>query len=180
MSPPSPSPSPSMLEPAPLTAAGFAPFGDVIETGAAREERSINNGCTTRYHDLAQLTLDAAGGRPCLSIFRTTPLPTPLLIEVLERHPRSSQAFQPLSGRPWLVVVAPAGELDPAAVRAFRAGPDQGVNFHPGTWHHFSLALGATSDFLVLDRDGDDADCDEARLPRPLRIDAPGVLGLDH
>ena len=154
----------------PLTAAAFAPFGDVIETSADCERRTINAGVTERLHDLAQLTLDAQGGRPCLSIFRTTPLPLPLELSMLERHPLSSQAFVPLSGRPWLVVVAPPGEPAPASARAFLARADQGVNFHPGTWHHFSLALEAPSDFLVVDRTDGAADCDEITLDDPLCI----------
>ena len=48
---------------------------------------------------------------------------------------------------------------------------DEGVNFHPGTWHHFSLALGATSDFLVVDRCDGAPDCDEVTLSDPLEID---------
>jgi ureidoglycolate lyase len=153
-----------------LTAEVFAPFGDVLHPGTCRETRTINAGRTRRFHDLAALDLDARGGRPCLSIFRTEPLPPPLQLTHLERHPLSSQAFYPLSGRDWLVVVAPPGELRVDAVRAFRASGDQGVNFHPGTWHHFSLALGETSDFLVIDRTDGDADCDEVELPEPLEL----------
>ena len=155
----------------PLDPGAFAPFGDVLHPEAGRERRTINAGHTVRHHDLALLVLDADGGRPCLSIFRTRPLPTPLLLTHLERHPLSSQAFFPLSGRDWLLVAAPAGELEPAAIRAFRARGDQGVNFHPGTWHHFSLALHAVSDFLVVDRTGGAADLDELELPEPLEID---------
>jgi ureidoglycolate lyase len=60
----------------------------------------------------------------------------------------------PLSGRSYLVVVAPKGWFDAGAVRAFLARADQGVNFARGTWHHFNLAFGAPSDFLVIDRAG--------------------------
>ena len=154
----------------PLEANAFAPFGDVLHADQCSERRSINAGHTERFHDLARLTLDADGGRACLSIFRTRPLPTPLRLTTMERHPLSSQAFYPLSNRPWLVVVAPAGVLEPAAIRVFQARGDQGVNFHPGTWHHFSLALGATSDFLVIDRSDGAPDCDEQTLPEPLEI----------
>lgn len=165
-----PQETPVQLTVEPLDAAAFAPFGDVLHPDQCAERRSINAGQTTRFHDLAHLVLTADGGEACLSIFRTRPLPTPLQLTTLERHPLSSQAFYPLSGRDWLVVVAPAGELRPAAIRAFRARGDQGVNFHPGTWHHFSLALGAESDFLVVDRSGGAPDCDEQDLPEPLEI----------
>ena len=43
----------------PLTAAGFAPFGDVIETGDAPV--MLNNGTTERHHDLAPVDLLGEG-----------------------------------------------------------------------------------------------------------------------
>lgn len=151
------------LDPQPLTSSKFSAFGDVIETSAG-ETRSINEGNTVRYHDLAKLSLLANDGRPTVNIFRSTPLVSPLIIAMMERHPLSSQAFYPLGQQPYLVVVAPAGELDPAAIQCFVAQSDQGVNYHPGTWHHYSLALGEPSDFLVIDRDGPGENCDEIFL----------------
>ena len=38
------------------------------------------------------------------------------------------------------------------------------MNFHPGTWHHFNLALEAVSDFLVIDRDGTGDNYEEVTL----------------
>jgi len=157
-----------VLQPEPLTAAAFAPFGDVIE--ASGEPRGINYGVTQRFHDLARLDCLEQGGRTIVNIFRSQPPAFPFAVTVMERHPLSSQAFMPLSGRPFLVVVAPKGAFDRAAVRAFRAQPGQGVNFARGTWHHFNLALDGQSDFLVLDRDGDGDNCDEVMLDPPLLL----------
>jgi ureidoglycolate lyase len=111
-------------------------------------------------------------GRAGISLFRSTPLPSPIL-RVMERHPFGSQAFMPLSGRPYLVVVAPPGDFDPGAVEAFLATPDQGVNYAPGVWHHFLLALEAESDFLVIDRLAPDENCDEVELAEPIGIELP-------
>jgi ureidoglycolate lyase len=80
---------------------------------------------------------------------------------MLERHPRGSQAFVPLSGTPYLVVVAEDPSQRP---RAFLARGDQGVNFRKGVWHHPLLALERVSDFLVVDREGEDDNCDEVSL----------------
>lgn len=153
-----------ILKPAPLTAAAFAPFGDVIETAQARERREINYGYTQRFHDLARLDVTGAAGTPLVSIFRSTPLARPVAVKVMERHPLSSQAFFPLDDRPYLVVVADKGDFDIAHLRAFVAAPRQGVNYHAGVWHHFSLALDAPSDFLVIDRGGSEKNCDEMFL----------------
>lgn len=151
------------ITPAPLTADAFAPFGELISAEAAREVRPINDGHTQRFHALAALDLMAQGGRPVVSIFRSTPLAAPIVIREMERHPLSSQAFVPLSPRPYLVVVAPPGDFDATRIRVFRA-QGQGVNFRAGTWHHFNLALEAVSDFLVIDRAADDENCDVATL----------------
>jgi ureidoglycolate lyase len=155
---------PRLIKPVPLTAAAFAPHGDVIECANAGERREINYGHTVRFHDLARLDLGADDGRAGVSIFRSTPLPRPIGIKVMERHPLSSQAFYPLSRRPYLVVVAGKGDFNPANIRVFLAGPEQGVNYHAGTWHHFSLALDEVSDFLVIDRLGAGKNCDEIPL----------------
>lgn len=153
-----------LLRSEPLTPAAFAPYGDVLACETAAEQRRINYGNTVRYHDLARLDLAQGGGTPLASIFRSTPLPRPVAVKVMERHPLSSQAFYPLSGRPYLVVVAEAGLFDPGRLRAFVAGPHQGVNYARGTWHHYSLALDAVSDFLVIDRGGPEKNCDEVFL----------------
>jgi len=166
---------PRILRPKPLTSAAFALYGDVLAVDAASEVRPINEGHTDRYHDLAGLDLLRGGGRPALSIFRSRPKASPLTLTMMERHPLSSQAFMPLGDRPWLVVVAPAGVFDPAGLVAFLAGPGQGVNYHAGIWHHYCLALGEESDFLVLDRVGPGENCDEVVLDPPVRVDLGGV-----
>jgi ureidoglycolate lyase len=153
-----------------LTRAAFAPFGDVIEASDAVRHFPINAGTTERYHDLADIQLDAQG-RAIVSIFRAQPRTLPLTLTQLERHPLGSQAFMPLHGRPYLIAVAPPGETFATSdVRVFRARGDQGVNYAAGVWHHPLLALGEVSDFLIVDRAGPGANCDERALPEPLII----------
>ncbi len=138
----------------PLTRAAFAPFGDVVETDGA-ERFAINNGSTTRFHDLARVDVAAEGGHVLVNIFRARPLPMPLTVTMMEKHPLGSQAFVPLETAPFLVVVAPPGEaVAPQDLRAFLAVAGQGVNYAPGVWHHPVIALGRETDFLVIDRGG--------------------------
>ena len=160
------------LHAVPLTAAAFAPFGEVIEVEGARHF-PINGGTTERYHDLARIE-PGAGGRAIVSIFRGQPRRFPLVIDMLERHPLGSQAFMPLQGRPYLVVVAAPG-AQPGRLHAFVARGDQGVNYRPGTWHFPLIAVGEVSDFLVIDRQGDGANCDELRLTAPTSLALPDV-----
>jgi ureidoglycolate lyase len=146
----------------PLTADAFAPFGEVFAVPGDGPGVAINGGTALRYDLPVTIETSAAAAR--LSFYRVQPARLPLRVQSLERHPLGSQAFVPLSGRPWLVVVAPAGDApEPGGVRCFLAAPDQGVNYAPGTWHHPVLALRASSDFLVIDRAPapPHANCDE-------------------
>jgi len=158
--------SPATLTAVPLTREAFAPFGEVIEVSDAVRHFPINEGNTERYHDLANID-PGAGGKAIVSIFRGLPRRIPFEVAMMERHPRASQAFIPLSGRPYLVAVAPAGDA-PAAddIRVFYCQPSQGVNYAAGVWHHPLMALENSSDFLVIDRDGPGENCDVIQLER--------------
>lgn len=160
----------TLLEAETLSAEAFAPFGHVIET-AGHLPRSINEGTCERFDDLAPVDILAYGGRPLISIFKAMPRALPHEVRTLERHPLSSQAFYPLDGRPFLIVVAyESGHNSPRTIRAFRAAGDQGVSYHRNTWHHSLLALGGTSRFLVIDRGGPGANCDRQELEEPILV----------
>lgn len=154
-----------------LTREAFVPFGDVISAPAGAASVKINAGSCDKFARLATIDCDAQGGLPVIHIYRAKPLPLPIRIAGLERHNLGSQAFIPLSGRPYLVVVAPAGYLKLDQLRVFRASGQQGVQFRRGTWHHFCLALEAESEFLVIDRDSSEVDCDEVALRADHQIE---------
>lgn len=143
----------------PLTPEAFAPFGEVIHAEAARKVFPINQGTTTRFHALAKVELD--GGAAAISLARAQPQALPLAIRMLERHPLGSQAFVPLGGVRWLVVVATSPQDTP---RAFLADRGQGVQYRRGCWHHPLIALDAGGDFLIVDRVGAGENCEEAVL----------------
>jgi ureidoglycolate lyase len=151
------------LTPEPMTAEAFARFGSVIEASEDAVRLDINQGHASRYDRLAEIDVADGGGTGAISLFRARPLAEPVL-RVFERHPLGSQSFVPLSGRPYLVAVAPAGDFDPAEIRLFRAEGHQGVHYKKGVWHHFLLVLDADSDFLVVDRAGPGDNCEEIAL----------------
>ncbi|MEI9886460.1 MAG: ureidoglycolate lyase [Rhizomicrobium sp.] len=161
-----------MLKPVPLRPDDFRPFGEVI--GAHGMSTTINYGATQKFADLA--AIHAGDGSTTVHLYRSTPPAYPFALRVMENHPLGSQLFMPLSGRAFLVVVAPRGAFDPLALRAFVAAPDQGVNIAPGVWHHYSLALGAVSDFLVVDRDGPGDNLEEIALDGSILLAAPDGL----
>ncbi|SFM32378.1 ureidoglycolate lyase [Marinobacter zhejiangensis] len=151
----------------PLTAEAFTPFGDVIDRRSAANSFAINGGRTQRHHDLAGVEILGEGGRPMISIFVSQPVQVPLTVDCLERHPLGSQAFIPMHGERFLVVVAPGGEsIDPESVRAFVTDGHQGVNYRAGTWHAVHSVLACEGEFLVVDRGGPGNNCDE----RPVEI----------
>lgn len=151
----------------PLTREAFAPFGDVIELAGAKQI-PINLGTTIRYHDLAKVDVTAEGGRTLVNLFRGQPRELPFEVKMLERHPLGSQAFVPLNDKPYLVVVAPAGDLDVTQIRAFVSRGWQGVNYAKGVWHHPLIALDEVSDFIVVDRGGDGLNLNEQDLAESL------------
>jgi ureidoglycolate lyase len=159
-----------------LTAAAFAPFGDVIET-SGRNPRWINEGTCERFDDLAPVDVLAAGGRPLISIFKAQPRPLPFRVRILERHPLSSQAIIPLDGLPFLVIVAEAGDAPlTGRIHAYRSSGSQGVNYRRNTWHHALIALERTTHFLVVDRGGPGENCDETSLGDALvLVTTPGA-----
>ena len=156
------------MTPEPLTPEAFEPFGSVIEAADAAVKLDINQGHAVRYDALAEVDVADGGGMAVISLFRARPLGEPVL-KGFERHPLGSQSFVPLSGKPYLVAVAPAGDFDPAGIRLFRAEPHQGVHYRKGVWHHFLLVL-AESEFLVVDRAGPGDNCDEVELAPADRI----------
>jgi ureidoglycolate lyase len=155
----------------PLTKEGFAPFGDVLEIEGA-ERRLINAGTCTRFHALAGVQTLGDGARAIVSLFRAQPTSLPTRLSMMERHPLGSQAFWPLSGGDWLVVVAPDENGKPGAPVVFRAGSHQGVCYAPNVWHHPLLALEHVSDFLVVDRDGPGLNLEEVDYSTPFRLNA--------
>ena len=155
----------------PLSTENFLPYGDVIAC-QGNHFFQINDQQTERYHALAEVESDAKVG---LSIFKNIQATAiPFEIAMLERHPVGSQAFVPMQGQQFLIVVAPCldhqhPDLD--QIQAFISNGRQGVNYRAGTWHHPLLTLEAPSDFVVVDRIGTGANCDVYTFPKKIRIE---------
>ena len=147
----------------PLTAAAFAPFGDVLNCDGA-PDRMINAGLCGRFHDRARVHV--TGGRVGISMFQSRLRQLPYQLDMIERHPLGSQAFIPLSMDSFLVVVA-RNDLVP---QAFLTAPGEGVNFHRGTWHGVLTPLSGPGLFAVIDRIGEGPNLEEHYYPTPYRI----------
>ena len=160
--------SPREITVQPLTADAFAPFGEVLDASGA-PDRIINEGLCGRHHDLAKLDF-GPDGRAGISIFNAQARSLPYRLDLLERHPEGSQAFLPLTGEPFLVIVAPDEGDAPGTPLAFMTAPHQGVNFRRGTWHGVLTPLAEPGLFAVVDRIGTSANLVEYPLDPPYVI----------
>lgn len=163
--------APSMIiRPEPLTRETFRSFGDVLETEGI-DPQLINFGNTQKFGSLAKITTSNPGSVQ-LSIYRSSAIVLPFRIQLMECHPLGSQAFYPLHQRPFPVVVARAGSAPGAAdIRVFQSNGHQGVNLYAGVWHHYQLTLGQESDYLVVDRGGQDDNYREHQLTEDVWLD---------
>ncbi|WP_428429682.1 ureidoglycolate lyase [Pararhizobium sp.] len=163
---------PQFLTIEPLTQAAFAPFGTVIEADP-ETMRLINGGSTERFHALGRADVSGEDARVIINIFRGQPRSFPYNVTMMERHPLGSQSFSPLGGGSWLAVVASDEDGKPGLPRVFLATGAQGVNYGRNVWHHPLMAVGAVSDFLVVDRDGPGNNLEEVFYDEPFVIANP-------
>ena len=157
----------SVLVLEPLTAAGFAPYGDVLTAPPRAGERAF-------YTDA--LTPDGAGTRVSLHVNHVLPSALPFVATRMERHPVTSQTFMPLDASRYLVVVAgraPDGGPEPVSLRGFWSPGRQGVTYRAGVWHHGMVVLDRPARFAVLmwrRADGPDDEFADLSAPVELRV----------
>lgn len=144
-----------MVRAEPLTAEGFAPFGQVI----GRSEVVLE----LRNEEVFHLDTISYDHRP-------------LEFTVLNRHHEATQALVALDGKPTLVLVGPA-DLDFAdrahleSLRAFVCDGSAGINLALGTWHAGPYPLTDHVDLVNLQgRHVLERDVEEAHLDRDLGV----------
>jgi ureidoglycolate lyase len=166
-----------VIQAVPITPERFAPFGDVIAALPSQKE-AMNAARFERFDDLASIDVDTSdGAHPAISIARARTASTvPYRFELMERHPKGSQAFVPLSPFRFVVVVAPAGEIvEVDELQAFVTNGSQGVNYHKGVWHMPLIAFEAGQDFLIVDRAGGGSNYEEQVFGEQITLEVPGL-----
>ena len=176
----------------PLTSASFAEFGSVISSPLSPEVNILpdlpkhpqsqpppvvaNQSTALKYAPISLFTdsyHDAPSrkpSKPLLSLFSSFPRPLDangaFTVDILERHPFTSQTFTPLgfsysdSSALFLVIVAPTRSGSSAAdvlsppdlktVKAFIGRAGQAVTYASGTWHSPMVVVGRRRvDFVV-------------------------------
>ncbi len=142
-----------------MDAASFAPFGDII-TLKSEPDMMINQDLCARHHDLAKLAFEG-DGKAGISLFDAEPRTLPYELDMMERHPKGSQAFLPMHEMPFLVIVARDDEGKPGEPVAFVTAPRTGVNIHKNTWHGVLTPLHSPGLFAVIDRIASDTNLEE-------------------
>ena len=142
-----------------LDANVFSRFGKIVEKKNALELRSINQGTTTRYHNISELDLESKNGNSSISIFSGTPRDLPIEIKIMEKHPVASQSFLPIQNYDWLIVVSEEkNELpDLNTLRCFHVNGYTGITYNKNIWHH-PLLVKKKQDFWVIDRINNEED----------------------
>ncbi len=132
------------LRPEPITAAAFAPFGELIAP----------SGYGTPFGpEDARLEF---GGTPRLYIMRVPD--HGLAFEALARHRKVTQCLGSALGLEWFLAVAPPAAFDdpqalpePGTLRAFTIVGPAIVKLHCGTWHAGPYFRAPCMDFLNLE-----------------------------
>ena len=146
----------------------FGAFGDIINTDGS-PDKLINDGFCERYNDRAKL--DFSNGNAGISIFNAKVRKLPYEFDMLERHPYGSQAFLPLTGNPFLVIVARNNmENKPKTPQAFITEKNQGINIHRNIWHGVLTPLTAPGLFAVVDRIGPGDNLEEYFLTEKFQV----------
>lgn len=174
---------PRILRTEPLTPEAFAPFGYVISGDRTDiEGKPANQGTAKRFNWLGAVEdLRPGKARLNLCVFRCSARDRwPLSVEILEKHPRTTQVIVPMNADRYVVLVGRPTDGDTpdlASLRAFVAEARQGVGYHPGTWHHPLIALDHETDFtsLVWEDEGPE-DCTLVTLPAAERPSLELVL----
>lgn len=150
------------LKAEPLTRDRFAMYGEVIDASRdAGAADAMNEARFDRFDDLCHVDIINAGS-VAVSIARCrTPTSLPLRLDMVERHPLGSQAFVPLGPCRMVIVVAPPGEgVEVGDLRAFVTNGRQGFNYRRGTWHMPLVGFDEGQEYLVIDRGGNEANCE--------------------
>ena len=143
----------TIIKPIEITRKNFAAYGDLISSDNIKPI-NINAGYAKRFDNLANINTSKDEGKTIVSIFSALKRTFPMKIDMMEKHPLSSQAFIPMKETTFLCFVAPPGEYpEISKIQSFVIPPKTGINYKPGIWH-FPLISTEDINFLVIDRMG--------------------------
>ena len=142
-----------------ISSHAFAPFGVLLDPAID----------LPRLNFAAPTTNDRASARANLTIVRPPVVESGVVMDVVERHPFSTQAFMPLDVAAYVIVVAPddaAGQADLDRAQAFTVPGTMGIVYGVGIWHVGMSVLDRPGGMAMLvHEDGTDGDCEYVTVP---------------
>ena len=142
-----------IINPVKIKRSNFNTYGDLISTNDINPI-DINAGYAKRFDNLADLNTSNESGKTIVSIFSALKRTFPMKIDMMEKHPLSSQAFIPMKDTTFLAFVAPPGDKpEIGEIKSFIISSGVGINYKAGIWH-FPLISTEDTNFLVIDRKG--------------------------
>jgi ureidoglycolate lyase len=158
----------------PVSREAYKPYGELVAADPNLAWKPANFGKAQRFNYLADvLNLRADAARLNLCIFRCSPFTeSELSINLLEKHPQSTQVFMPMQDGRYITVVAQGGERpDLSTLAAFIVEAPQGISYHPGIWHYPMTALGRQLDLACLVFEDESAgDCEIVELDEAVLV----------
>ena len=134
-----------------ITKDNFALYGDVI-TIKDKSSEVINNNTTQSFFDLANIEILGEDNNARLNIFNAKKRIFPLDIDMLEKHPLSSQVFLPMSATDFITLVTPINiKPDINKIECFKVSNGDGINFKSHIWH-FPLISIQDAKFITIDK----------------------------
>lgn len=127
----------------PLTAAAFAPYGQIVSARQAGGQSAESQEDHAKDSTEAQLMLSQ--GQPRLWVMRLSRIG--VRFTRIARHRKVTQCLGALGGKSWLIGVAPPGDLADSGrprvedIVGFRVPGDCMIKLHVATWHagpHFT------------------------------------------
>ena len=88
----------------------------------------------------------------------------------MEKHPLGSQAFIPVFGSRFIVIVAKEINGKPSEPLAFITNHGQGINYHKNIWHGVLTPIYSPGIFAVVDRIASDINLEEHWFESPYTI----------
>ncbi len=161
-----------MIKTRPLVPEAFAPFGQVLRSGAG-DTKMIRDGQVLMTKTLAEVDHEPEGSDFAIDFHDVPALSGPLVIREAERHLQSAQVFVPVNASRYLVVVWPGDPGPGVEPIAFIAGAQDVIVYNPGTWHHGIVALDRRAVFTSLFWRPNDGRPDTIfqTLQEPIKVD---------
>lgn len=130
------------------TVAAVAPFGEILGAASPITHVPAFYAGTVRHAEPSGFVLEDD-----LRILLSTVDRRPFRVNLLERHFKHTQAFFPLGGKPFVMVMAPPNDrelpdLDQA--RAFLFDGSGGFILKLGTWHDFPFSVENATQLLLI------------------------------